>query len=107
MDNLGGLMKQAQDMQKRIEAMRAEINLLEVEGCSGGGLVRVIMAGDGAIKRLVIDPSLLKPEEAEIVEDLIVAAHSDGRTKLDKRVQEKMQAITGGLTLPPGFNMGF
>jgi DNA-binding YbaB/EbfC family protein len=100
-----GLMKQAAELKTKMEAMQAELDNLEIEGVSGGGLVRALLSGKGELKGLKIDETLLKPSEKEIVEDLVVAAHSDGRRKLETMLQEKMKGLTGGLPLPPGMKL--
>jgi len=97
-----GLMKQAAELKSKMEAMQAELDQLEVEGTAGGGMVTVRMSAKGEMKALSVDPSLMKPDEKEIVEDLVVAAHADARRKAEALLQEKMKALTGGLTLPPG-----
>src|SRR4051812_6639150 len=98
-----GMMKQARALQARMEEMQREIAAIEVDGTAGGGLVRVVASGKGEMKRLSIDPSLIKPEEREVLEDLIVAAANDARAKAEALLAEKMRAATGGLQLPPGF----
>jgi len=100
-----GLMKQAAELKSKMEAMQAELDQVEVEGTSGGGLVVVKLSGKGEMKGVKIDPSLIKPEEREIVEDLIVAAHADARRKAETLMQEKMKAVAGGLPLPPGMKL--
>jgi nucleoid-associated protein EbfC len=100
-----GLMKQAAELKSKMEAMQAELDQIEVEGTSGGGLVVVKLSGKGEMKGVKIDPSLIKPEEREIVEDLIVAAHADARRKAETLMQEKMKAVAGGLPLPPGMKL--
>jgi nucleoid-associated protein EbfC len=105
MPDFMGLMKQAAEFKTKIEAMQAELDRIEVEGTSGGGLVTVTLTAKSELKTVRIDPSLLKPDEAEIVEDLIVAAHSDARRKVESVMQEKMQSLTGGLPLPPGLKL--
>ena len=100
-----GLMKQAAELKSKMEAMQAELDGLEVEGTSGGGLVTVKLSGKGEMKSVKIDGSLIKPSEKEIVEDLIVAAHADARRKAEALMQEKMKAVAGGLPLPPGMNL--
>ena len=105
-DNMG-LMKQAQAMQTKMQDLQSELERLEVEGRSGGGLVRVTLTAQGALRSLDIDASLMKPEEKEIVEDLIVAAHADARKKADALREEKMRAVTAGLPLPPGMKLPF
>jgi DNA-binding YbaB/EbfC family protein len=105
MKDLMGMMKQVKDMQDRMQRLQEELGAIEVEGSAGGGLVAVTLTGKGDVKRIKIDPSLLKPEEAEIVEDLIVAAASDAKSKVEARLQEKMSEVTGGLPLPPGMKL--
>jgi DNA-binding YbaB/EbfC family protein len=100
-----GLMKQATELKSKMEAMQAELDRLEVEGSSGGGMVGVKLSGKGDLRGARIDDSLLKPDQKEIVEDLLVAAHADARRKLETMLQEKMQALTGGLPLPPGLKL--
>ena len=99
------MMKQAQELQGRMQKMQEDLAHLEVEGQSGGGLVRIKLNGKLEAKSLKIDPSLIKPEEAEMLEDLIVAAFQDAKTKAESAVQAKMQEITGGLALPPGLKL--
>src|SRR5207244_580529 len=99
------LMKQAAEMQAKMQELQAELDRIEVEGTSGGGLVTIRMSAKGELKGLKIDPSLLKPEEKEILEDLLVAAHADARRKADDVMQEKMKGLTGGLSLPPGLKL--
>ena len=101
MKDLMGMMKQVREMQGRMEQMQADLAALEVDGQSGGGLVRVTLTGKGDLKKIHIDPSLLKPDEAEIVEDLIVAAAADAKGKVEAEMQSKMSEVTGGLPLPP------
>jgi len=101
-----GMMKQAAQLQSKMQEMQAELGNVEVEGISGGGLVAVRMTAKMEVKGIKIDPSLMKPEESEILEDLLVTAHNDARRKAEVAMQEKMQAITGKLGLPPGFGLG-
>ena len=105
--DLMGMMKQAKELQARMEAMQQEVAALEVDGSGGGGLVRVTMNGKGEMRKISIDPSLMKPEEAEIVEDLIVTACNDARAKAEAALAEKMRSMTGGLQLPPGMKLPF
>ncbi len=105
MKDLMGMMTQVKQMQERMQTVQAELDQLEVEGQSGGGLVKVVLNGKGETRKVSIDPSLLKPDEAEILEDLIVAASSDAKTKVDAEMQDKMAEITGGLPLPPGMKL--
>ena len=102
---LSDLFKQAKAVQEKAAEMQAQLATIEVEGTSGGGLVRVTMTGKGALKRVSVDPSLMKPDEKEIVEDLIVAAHADAKAKAERRMSEEMQKIAGDLGLPPGLGI--
>src|SRR5262249_28508983 len=97
-----GLMKQATELKSKMEAMQAELDRIEVDGLAGGGLVTVRLTAKGEMKGVQIDASLMKRDEKEIVEDLLVAAHGDARRKAEALLQEKMKALTGGLPLPPG-----
>jgi DNA-binding YbaB/EbfC family protein len=99
MKNFASMMKQAQELQGRMAEMQAEMERARVDGQSGGGLVVLTMNGKGDLVGVKIDPSLVKPEEAEILEDLIVAAHNDAKAKVERMLQEKMQSLTGGLPL--------
>jgi DNA-binding YbaB/EbfC family protein len=103
--DLMGMMKQAKALQEKMEQLQAEVAAMEVEGRAGGGLVSVVMTGKSEMKRVKIDPSLLKPEEAEILEDLIVAASNDARAKAEAKLADKMRELTGGLQLPPGMKL--
>lgn len=105
--DIGKMMKEAQQLQARMAEAQEEIAKAEAIGNSGGGLVTVTVTGKGEMKNLRIDPSLLKPEDAEIVEDLIMAAFADAKTHVDAVVAERMQAVTGKLPLPPGFKLPF
>src|SRR3954467_8106574 len=100
-----GMMKQAAQLQSKMQAMQAELDHVEVEGVSGGGLVTVRMTAKMEVKAVKIDPSLVKVDEREILEDLLVTAHNDARRKAEAAMQEKMQALTGGLQLPPGLGL--
>jgi len=97
-----GMMKQAAQLQSKMQAMQEELGHVEVEGISGGGLVAVRMTAKMDVKSVKIDPSLMKAEECEVLEDLLVTALGDARRKAEAAMQEKMQALTGGLGLPPG-----
>ena len=107
MADLMGMMKQAKALQEKMEAMQDEVAAVSVEGAAGGGLVKVTLNGKSDLKSIRIDPSLLKPEEVEILEDLIVAASNDARGKAEALLAEKMRAMTGGLSLPPGMKLPF
>src|SRR3984893_15416942 len=100
-----GLMKQAAELKSKMEAMQAELEHIEIDGTAGGGLVMVSLSGKGEMKSGKLDDSLIKPQEKEIIEDLIVAAHADARRKAEGLVQEKVKAVTGGLPLPPGLKL--
>ncbi|HEY2228210.1 MAG TPA: YbaB/EbfC family nucleoid-associated protein [Xanthobacteraceae bacterium] len=100
-----GLMKQAAELKSKMEAMQAELEGVEVDGTSGGGLVTITLSGKGEMKSIKIDDSLIKPQEKEILEDLIVAAHADARRKAEALMQEKMKSVAGGLPLPPGLKL--
>lgn len=107
MKNLGALMKQAQEMQQKMGEMQERLTEIEVDGSSGAGMVSVTLTGKSDMKRIKIDPSLLKPDEAEVLEDLIVAAINDARARLETKTQDEMSELTGGLNLPPGFKLPF
>jgi len=100
-----GLMKQATEFKSKMETMQAELDRLEVEGTAGGGLVTLKLSGKGDLRGARVDESLFKPDQKEIVEDLLVAAHADARRKLETMLAEKMQTLTGGLSLPPGLKL--
>lgn len=105
MKDLMGMMTKVKEMQTRMQTMQEELGALEVVGQSGGGLVKVTMSGKGEMQKTAIDPSLMKPEEVEILEDLIVAAAQDAKSKAEAMMQEKMAEITGGLPIPPGMKL--
>ena len=107
MVNLGNMMKQAQELQKKMAEAQDKLNDIEVEGTSGGGLVKVIATAKGSFKTMSIDESLIKIEEKEILEDLIVAAINDAKQKGENAAQEQMKSLTGGLPLPPGMKLPF
>lgn len=105
MRDMMGMMSKIKELQASMERMQAELETLEVTGSAGGGLVSVTMSAKGAVKKVSIDPSLMKADEKEILEDLIVAASADARTKSERLVEEKAKALTGGLPLPPGMKL--
>jgi DNA-binding YbaB/EbfC family protein len=105
MKDLMGVMKQVGEMQARMQKMQEELAALEIEGQAGAGLVKVTLSGKGEMKRLSIDPGLMKADEVEILEDLVVAAAQDAKAKLGVELQAKMQAMAGGLPLPPGLKL--
>ena len=101
MKNLGQLMKQAQEMQNRMQEMQQKLAEIELEGTSAGGMVKVTVNGRSEMRRVKIDPALVDPKEVEVLEDLVVAAFNDAKAKVEARVAEEMQKLTGGLPLPP------
>jgi DNA-binding YbaB/EbfC family protein len=101
-----GMMKQAAQLQSKMKEMQEQLDTVEVEGISGGGLVSVRMTAKMDVKAINIDPSLMKAEEREILEDLLVTAHTDAKRKAEAAMQERMSALTGGLKLPPGMGFG-
>jgi DNA-binding YbaB/EbfC family protein len=105
MKNLMDMMNQAKKLQEKMQEMQASVEAVTETGTSGAGLVSVTLNGKGVLSAVRIDPSLLKPEEAEIVEDLIVAAHADAKGKIETTLQAKMQELTGGFELPPGLKL--
>jgi nucleoid-associated protein EbfC len=105
--NIAEMMKQVQSMQSRMGDMQAKLENLTVHGQSGGGLVNVAMNGKGTVQSVTIDPSLMKVEEREILEDLLVAACADAKSKVESVAAEEMKSVTGGLPLPPGFKLPF
>lgn len=105
MADIMGMMKKAAELQSKMQAMQAELETIEVEGAAGGGVVRVTLTGKGDLKGVRIDDTMMKPDEKEILEDLLVAAHADARKKSEAVVQEKMKALTGGLPIPPGLKL--
>jgi len=102
-----GMMKKAQEMQAKMQEIQEEIANLESTGSSGAGLVSITLNGQGNIKAIKIDPSLIKPEESEILEDLIMAAHNEAKAKIETAVAQKTQEMTAGLPIPPGFKLPF
>ncbi len=102
-----GLMKKAGAMQAKMTEMQAELDTVTVEGFAGGGVVKVTMTAKGALQGIAIDPSLMKEDEKEILEDLIVAAHADARKKAEAMVEDKMKGLTAGLGLPAGMKLPF
>ncbi len=103
--NLAGLMQQAQKMQQDMQQAQEELAKLEVTGEAGGGLVKVVMTGEHAVRRLHIDPSLL--DDAEMLEDIVTAAVNDAVNRISSAKQEKMAGMTSGISLPPGFKLPF
>ena len=107
MNNFNDMMKKAQEMQKKVQEMQVSLSNLEVEGTSGGGMVKIIMNCKNEVKKIDIDPSIIKNDEKEVMEDLIIAALNDAKSKAEEKSQEEMKKLTGGLGLPPGMKMPF
>ncbi len=107
MKNLGEMMEQVRRMQENMQRAQEELAQAAVTGVAGGGMVRIVLSGKGGMKSVEIDPSLLAPEEGEILEDLLIAAHNDARAKVEELTAEKMREAAGGLPLPPGMDMPF
>ena len=107
MKNLTNMMKQAQEMQSKMAEMQNRLGDIEVTGQSGGGMVTAVMTAKNELRSLAIDPSLISPDDKEMLEDLIVAAINDARTKAEARVQEETSQLMGGMKLPPGLKLPF
>jgi DNA-binding YbaB/EbfC family protein len=107
MKNLSGLMKQAQQMQAKMAEMQSKLEAMEIEGEAGAGLVKVTLNGKGDLRRIKVDPKVIDPSDAEMMEDLILAAHAAARQKLEAAAAAEMQKVTGGLQLPPGMKLPF
>ena len=107
MKNLAGLMKQASDMQRKMEELQTALESVTVEGSAGAGMVTVTLSGKGALRSVRIDPKLADPADVDMLQDLIVAAHADAKRKSEAASQAEMQKLTGGLSLPPGFKLPF
>ncbi|MFP6711025.1 MAG: YbaB/EbfC family nucleoid-associated protein [Rhodospirillales bacterium] len=107
MKNLGQMMKQAQEMQSKMTEMQDKLSEMEVTGSSGAGMIEITLTGKSDVRTVKIDPSLIDPNDPEVLEDLIVAAFNDAKSKVEVKVSEKMSEMTGGLQLPPGFKLPF
>lgn len=107
MKDILGLMGKVKEMQSKMQEMQEGLSSLEITGQSGGGLVKVTLTGKGDMKAIAIDASLMKAEEAEILEDLIVAAHGDAKAKVEQTVAERTRELTAGLPIPPGMKLPF
>ena len=105
--NIGDLMKKAQKMQKDMAEVQEKLGELSVEGSSGGGMVKTVVSGKGDLKSLKIDASLVDPSDVEVLEDLIIAAVNDGKSKAEALAGEEMKKVTGGLKLPGGLSLPF
>lgn len=107
MKDLAELMKQAGAMQAKLASVQDAIAALEVEGQAGGGMVKIVITGKGYVKAVAIERALLKPEDGEVVEDLVAAAFNDAKAKLDERAAEEMKTLAAGMPLPPGMKLPF
>ncbi len=107
MKNLAGLMKQATQMQAKMEEIQSKLEAIEIDGSAGAGMVTITLSGKGDMRRIRLDPKLADPAEMEMLEDLIVAAHAEAKRHLEERTAAEMQAVTGGLNLPPGLKLPF
>ena len=107
MKNLGNMLKEAQKLQSRMAEMQAKLDTIEVAGAAGGGMVTVTLNGKGEMRAIKIDPSLVEPAEIEILEDLVVAAFNDAKSKVEAHVQDEMSKLTGGMNLPAGLKLPF
>jgi DNA-binding YbaB/EbfC family protein len=107
MKNIGQMMKQAQEMQNKLQEMQARLADVELPGTSGGGMITVTLNGKGEMKKVRIDPALFASHDAQMIEDLIVAAFNDAKGKVESHMQQEMAKITGGLNLPPGMKLPF
>ena len=107
MKNLSGLMKQAQQMQSKMQEMQTKLEAMELTGESGAGLVKVTLNGKGDLRKVKIDPKVIDPADAEMLEDLIAAAHKDAKGKIEAASAEEMEKVTGGMQLPPGMKLPF
>ncbi|MGH6973756.1 MAG: YbaB/EbfC family nucleoid-associated protein [Stellaceae bacterium] len=107
MNNLGQMLKQAQQMQARMQEMQERLAAVEVIGTSGGGMVTVTLSGKGDVKKIKLDKSIVDPNEVEVLEDLVVAAFNDAKNRVERQVAEETEKLTGGLKLPPGMKLPF
>ena len=107
MRDIMGLMSKAKEMQEKMQALQAEMETLTAEGVSGGGMVAVTLNGKGAMQGVRIDPSMFKEDDVEILEDLILAAHNDAKSKIEAIIADKTREMTAGLPIPPGMKLPF
>lgn len=107
MKNLAGLMKQASEMQSKMQEMQTRLESLELTGEAGAGLVKITMNGKSELRAIKLDPKIVDPADTEMLQDLIVAAHRDAKTKIEAAAAEEMQKVAGGLQLPPGMKLPF
>ena len=107
MKDIMGMMGKVKEMQAKMEGMQAELEDMEAEGMAAGGLVKVTLSGKGTMRGVTIDPSLLNPEESEILEDLLITAHNSAKARAEELAQEKTRELTAGLPIPPGMKLPF
>jgi len=107
MKNLAGLMKQASQMQSKMQELQARLDSMEITGAAGAGLVEVVLSGRGELRRVKIDPKIVDPTAVDMLEDLLVAAHADAKRRIEAASAEELQKLTGGLQLPPGMKLPF
>jgi hypothetical protein len=107
MKNLAGMMKQAQQMQSKMQEMQSKLESMELTGEAGAGLVKVVLNGKGDMRKITLDPKIVDPADTEMLEDLILAAARDAKSKVESAAAEEMQKVTGGLQLPPGMKLPF
>ena len=107
MKNIAGLMKQAAQMQQKMEELQTKLSQMTLEGAAGAGMVTITLNGKGEMKAVRVDPKLLDPSDAEMLQDLVMAAHADAKRKIEAMAAEEMQKLTGGLNLPPGMKLPF
>ena len=107
MKNLGQMMKQAQEMQSKMNEMQDKLSEMEVIGSSGAGMIDVTLSGKNDVRKIKIDPTVINPNDTEVLEDLIIAAFNDAKSKVEIKVNDKMSEMTGGINLPPGFKLPF
>jgi DNA-binding YbaB/EbfC family protein len=107
MKNLAGLMKQAQEMQSKMQDMQTKLEGIELTGEAGAGLVKITLNGKGDMRKVTLDPKIVDPTDTEMLQDLILAAHRDAKTKVEAYAAEEMQKVTGGMQLPPGMKLPF
>ena len=107
MKNLAGLMKQASEMQSKMQDMQTRLESLELTGEAGAGLVKITMNGKSELRAIKLDPKIIDPADTEMLQDLILAAHRDAKAKIEAAAADEMQKVTGGLQLPPGMKLPF
>jgi DNA-binding YbaB/EbfC family protein len=105
MKNLGNMLKQAQEVQARMTEMQEQLAALEITGQAGAGMVQATLSGKGEVRKVKIDPSIVDPNDVEMLEDLVLAALNDARTKVEAEMASRMRDVTGGISLPPGFKL--